>query len=556
MPPVKRTFKSLAADWVIHVVRVTLVGLLLAMLYRPDGSILDTQESPDLDAVRRVIPDAASVDSEADGAGWWSVSSQTAESLGKVARTLPAASEIRGYRGVTEAILAIDDQSRITAVDVLQSRDTSEHVDAVRQDEAFWQQFVGWQITDPPKNANIDAVSGATLTSLAMARGILARLGQVPESLVFPEPLSEEERAANYARTGPLTDDIVGYQGPTELLMLVSESGLVDDIKIRKSFDNQPYVQYVVEDRYFWKLFTGRTVQELAVLDLVEQQIEGVSGATMTSQAVARTITAASQKMLVAETESQDSESTRWSPSFSGWTVSPAEFATIFWVLMSGLGSLFGWHRRKYWRAIWLVATVVVLGFWAGNLVSMSVLAGWSSEGAALTIAPGLAVLIAVALLAPPLTKSNAYCSHLCPHGAIQQLIRPQGILDRSLLSAKRRRWQLRLGMRTQKVLKMVPAVTLVVAYLLVLFRPETDLASWEPFHAYLYPIASLATILLFFLSLAVSAFVPMGYCRFGCPTGSLLDYLRRTANSRKIRVGDGGLIVLLVVAVAQRFWG
>ena len=46
-------------------------------------------------------------------------------------------------------------------------------------------------------------------------------------------------------RTGKLSDDVVGYQGPTELLIQLDITHKIQSVKIRKSFDNEPYVDYV-----------------------------------------------------------------------------------------------------------------------------------------------------------------------------------------------------------------------------------------------------------------------------------------------------------------------
>jgi hypothetical protein len=44
--------------------------------------------------------------------------------------------------------------------------------------------------------------------------------------------------------------------------------------------------------------------------------------------------------------------------------------------------------------------------------------------------------------------------------------------------------------------------------------------------------------------------FVPMGYCQLGCPTGRLIDYLRRTARSDRIDFADVIAVTLLAFAL------
>ncbi len=110
----------------------------------------------------------------------------------------------------------------------------------------------------------------------------------------------------NVIRTGPLDDRTIGYQGPSELLLRldtntesppevvtadrVSGTDQVADVMILSSFDNEPYVGYVRQERSFWRRFRGISLSELAEIDFDEKLIDGVSGATMTSMAVAETL--------------------------------------------------------------------------------------------------------------------------------------------------------------------------------------------------------------------------------------------------------------------------
>ena len=99
--------------------------------------------------------------------------------------------------------------------------------------------------------------------------------------------------------------------------------------------------------------------------------------------------------------------------------------ATIVTLLVAGLFSRLGWFRHRVARRLWLLVVIVVIGLWSGNLISLALVAGWSAEGVAWKLAPGLSAIMGITLLLPPLTKGNPYCNHLCPHGALQQLIKP-----------------------------------------------------------------------------------------------------------------------------------
>ncbi len=540
------------AGILVHTLRVVLVGLLLLLLHRPPEANVTADQPPTIDKIREVISAAQALVQPPDSLRIWDVLDHNQKTVGRVARTLPQAAAVRGYRGPTEALLVLDDLNRIKQVSILGSRDTIEHVEIVRHDARFLAQFQGWQLGSTATATKIDGVSGATLTSLAFASGILQRLGVANGSLVFPDDISAQEASelADFQRegstpvvyrTGIYDDGTIGYQGPTEMLIAVSREGNLLAAKIRKSFDNEAYVDYVRTDKYFWKTFIGKPLNELAES---ASGVEGVSGATMTSQAIAETLAVAAGKIQLTRNEQAVPKPSLLARFTSSVNFSWAEIATVVILLLA-----LGYHRfarqHKHWvRRIWLISTIVVLGVWAGNLLSLSLIAGWSQSGVGWQIAPGLTILVIASLLVPPLTKANPYCSHMCPHGAIQQLIRPK----------KSQRRHVHVSGIVQRVLKFIPAVTLAIAYAMLLFRPDTELASWEPFHAYLYPIAGVVTVVIAIASLIVASMVPMGYCRFGCPTGSLLDYLRRSAASRRVGMADALVLALAVLAASVRF--
>jgi Na+-translocating ferredoxin:NAD+ oxidoreductase RnfG subunit len=541
------------------------VCLLLAIPSPSQQTVVDSGTAPTLELVQEIFDEPISLSELPDANGLWSVVTADGTPLAKIARTLPVAADVVGYRGPTEALIVFDQQLQIDKVRLLGSMDTDEHVQSVVADDGFFVQFRSWPWGGPAGKVDIDAVSGATLTSLALAEGVLKRIGGDRPSLVFPNELSNEEIAKwpstdsvhddtvqddkvqddkvrdDLLRTGPLTDAIAGYQGPTELVMQVDDDNVVQRIKIRESFDNEPYVDYVRTEAGFWKTFTGKSIDELASFDPESAGVEGVSGATMTSLAVADTVVAAAKEIQAAQDDLAENRGSElnWSMRFS-----MPDIATLTVLALMTVASWMRWFRHRLFRKAWLLTVFLVIGIWAGNLLSMALVAGWGAEGIAWRLAPGLAAVVCVAMLSPITTKGNPYCNHLCPHGAIQQLVRP---------TPKSRR-AIKLPKRLQQKLVWLPGITLVIAYLMLILRPTLDLSSWEPFHAYLFRVASWFSIAVALGTLAISAFIPMGYCRLGCPTGRLLDYLRRSYRSNQVGLADYVAMLLLGVAMASKW--
>ena len=79
------------------------------------------------------------------------------------------------------------------------------------------------------------------------------------------------------------------------------------------------------------------------------------------------------------------------------------------------------------------------------------------------------------------------------------------------------------------------------------------SLVDLEPFDAWVYHAAGTATIAIAIIGLGASLFVPMAYCRYGCPTGALLNFIRFNSRSDVWSRTDWLATSLLLLAVTLR---
>jgi hypothetical protein len=182
----------------------------------------------------------------------------------------------------------------------------------------------------------------------------------------------------------------------------------------------------------------------------------------------------------------------------------------------------------------------VYVGFIAGDLVAQKLLAGWARAGIPWSTAPGLVLLVAAAFVVPWTTRKPFYCHHVCPHGAAQELIshfRPA-------------RFQLTLSAGVVRGLEYLPLGLLVLTLLVVMIALPLDLAGIEPFAAYIVRSAGWATITVAVVGLVASFFVPQAYCRFGCPTGALLNFVRARGATDHFSRRDVAALALVALAV------
>jgi polyferredoxin len=196
---------------------------------------------------------------------------------------------------------------------------------------------------------------------------------------------------------------------------------------------------------------------------------------------------------------------------------------------------------RKSVRIPFQLLLVVYVGLINGDLLSQAMLVGWSQNGVPMTSAISLVALTLAAFLVPMTSRVNVYCSHICPHGAAQQLV------------MRKLPWQVHVPSRIHRILSAIPAVLLLWVLLVTMLWLTFSLVDIEPFDAYVWNVAGWATITIAVVGLAASLFVPMAYCRYGCPTGAVLGFLRFNARSDRLSLRDLIAVGLLTVALAIR---
>jgi polyferredoxin len=100
------------------------------------------------------------------------------------------------------------------------------------------------------------------------------------------------------------------------------------------------------------------------------------------------------------------------------------------------------------------------------------------------------------------------------------------------------------------RILKIAPIGLLFLVVFLAFSSSAHTVAILEPFDAYVWEVAGAITIAIALISLLVSAFVPMAYCRYGCPTGAMLKLFEFGKNDQGWSRRDYLSFGLLVLAI------
>lgn len=470
------------------------------------------------DGARAEIPGVVKLGGERDG--FHELLDAAGDTRGWVTGTFPHASNIRGYNGPSELMVVLDTAGKVRAVRMIDSADTAGHVEKVLADGEFWSQWTGRGEAELGDLGIPRIVSGATLTSEAMTRGVAARFG----AKGMDEWFTKKIEPATVARWFPKADRIEpgakagvyrvfeggneaglvlrssrmgvgarGFNGVSDVIVAV-KGDTVSGVGLLDSRDNQPYVGDVMEELRFADGFAGRKIDD--ILAAADRDGLVVSGASVTAGAVTATVREMLRRHLAEEP-----------PRVMPW----GTLAATAWIaagLVVGLG-----RSGKRVRLGYAVISVIA-GLTLGWMVGQDQLVGWARNGIDLSQGIPLILLTAVAMLVPAFTGKNIYCSRICPHGAAQTL----------LGSAVRRRFA--LPARLHRILQRVPWLTLVAIWALALSGSGFSFAMIEPFEVWSAGFYALLPAAILSIGLLAAVFLPQAYCHYGCPTGAMLKFL------------------------------
>ena len=519
-----------------HFCRFISLALIVGLIHQSHQDfLLELKEKGQpigLAEVKEILPFASSLETNSADPSELQALDENETRMGLVTQTSPAGDSAIGFSGSTNLLVVWDDKYRVSSISVRSSGDTKEHLDAILEDPDFFKQFKGKSRKELAHGQKVSAVSGATLTSLAIADALALRFGAASKASRFPEPVRVEEVVSYFpdctelrpsrthpslleamdangnalgqvGRTSPHADGIIGYQGPIDVLLVFENNGTLKTMQMRSSFENEPYADYPKDDYYLPSLFVGHSIPQLAEMNETADQYEGVSGATMTSQAMAKGIVEAARQW---EAEQKRAEAKK---TWIVWGI--GETGSFAVIILAGFVAFTKRGKTKFFRRSLQVLLVCYLGLVNGDILSQSLFAGWAQNGVPWERAPILALLTLAALLVPMATGKAFYCHQLCPHGAAQQWM------------GKLRKPSLRLPVKLGKFLETVPFVLLILVLLVAITSSGFPLANLEPFDGYVWEVAGGIAIAILLISLITSAFVPMAYCRYGCPTGAVL---------------------------------
>ena len=290
----------------------------------------------------------------------------------------------------------------------------------------------------------------------------------------------------------PDETSVAGFGGNLRVVVGILPDGKIAGIELGENYESHGFIERV-RDEGFFKKWNGLSVEEAAKAD-----VDTVSGATMSTTAIKSMVALNLSKFGGMEIAANQQDSTAL------WLK-----IAVFVILAYSIFAFFFPQKTAKFRILHIVLLVVILGFIGGSALSFESFKNWIISG---NIALVPIVILASALLIPIIFGKNFYCSFVCPFGAMQEL------LGRIPLPKKS------FSPKFMKGVSVFKVVLLIAIYVLMIFKVIEDFTVFEPFSAFKFEVASIPSLIIAALFLIISLFISRPWCRFFCPTGTLIN--------------------------------
>lgn len=319
------------------------------------------------------------------------------------------------------------------------------------------------------------------------------------EDFYYASIKSSSNKEYHYFQSKGLTDQIKGYSGPINIGVFISEDGTLAKMVHVNSSETESYLRKITKTHYYTQY------EDLSLYKTHE--LDGISGATVSSKAMATTTTALIEltKDILLDALIND---------YSGGFEAEARLS-LSWVphlFIIFLLFLYAIQKklRKSKRYVLLtsISCVLFIGFYLNDsftyITFMHPFIGTSISS--------FMGIYALFVLLGAIWGKNTYCKYICPYGNIQKL-------QLKIWKGGTRKFPI-----SNVWIKRIRFFILIflIAGILAGFR---NLSHLEPYpYIFGFEIRSIWYFSFALFALVINWIYPMIWCRLLCPTGSVLD--------------------------------
>lgn len=295
-------------------------------------------------------------------------------------------------------------------------------------------------------------------------------------------------------KTDALGLDVNGYAGPVPVAITIS-GGRVSKVEALENSETPKFFKRVTNAGLL-DSWNGLTPKEA-----LDKKVDAVTGATYTSRALIVNVHAGLEYYQGQEITSDMAVAEK-----PGLEL----YAALIVVLMAMIIPLF--VKNKRYRIIQQLLNAGVLGFWCGTFVDYTMMLGWLGGGAVSWAAAVPLLMLVAAFIYPLFGRDGYYCAWVCPLGSLQELASRCNPNHRLHLSPAAVKWLTRFRMLLWGALMLCLWTGLWVRWI-----------DYELFTAFFITQAAWGMLVAGGIVIVLSFWIPRPYCRFICPTGTLL---------------------------------
>lgn len=295
-------------------------------------------------------------------------------------------------------------------------------------------------------------------------------------------------------------DKSIGYGGPILVGTIITPEGYLTSVVILQHKETPSYVEEIVELGYFQQ-YLNKSVADPLELD---RDIDGISGATLSTRAIAKSVQSVARTVATKELKLASSSTSPF------WKVGIPELAIAF--LFAAVIFLSRKPGMIKYRLSLLALSAVIIGFWLNRPLTISHFAGLF-QGYFPEINTNLIwyILLIGAVLPPLVMGKNVYCTWICPFCAVQEATH--------LISRK----NLIIGENIIVLRRFRDFFLFAVLFMAFLFQ-NPSIPSYEPFGTIFSFSGSRLSWYLLAVVLFSSLFFRRFWCVAFCPVGNFLE--------------------------------
>lgn len=293
--------------------------------------------------------------------------------------------------------------------------------------------------------------------------------------------------------------NVYGYGGKVSLTIVLNQDSVIERIILNDNAEDRPFLDMVYATGLF-EAWNG-----LSVDDALNKQVNFVSGATMSSSAVIRSMELTLQELSTQEVTTPKSSKATFSLK---WQSILALLVMINSVLVATI-----FIKSKGYRKIQLWLNLVVLGVLCGSFISMNAVVSSISSGILLGANYLAGLMIILAVVMPIMTGRKFYCFYLCPLGSMQEIL--GGV----------RKSKLKLPKKVVQYGRYLPTIIWGTCLILWSLNLGLNIGGYELFSSLLIATATTPFLILLAILGVCSIFINRPYCQYICPTGCMIRY-------------------------------